>query len=174
LLEPAANADDPLAAIITNSSTGGCYYMRITKAWLNFTTSVCIAFVLGLLLCFSQARADERAESLAAEASGAWLELIDEGKYEDSWETAATYFRNAIGREQWARSLKAVREPLGKVLDRRLVKATYSTSLPGAPDGEYVVIQYETDFEHKKSSIETVTPMMDEDGKWRVSGYYIR
>ncbi len=44
----------------------------------------------------------------------------------------------------------------------------------GAPDGEYVVIQFETSFEHKRSAIETVTPMMDRDGKWRVSGYYIK
>lgn len=27
---------------------------------------------------------------------------------------------------------------------------------------------------NKKSAIETVTPMMDKDGKWRVSGYYIK
>ena len=47
-------------------------------------------------------------------------------------------------------------------------------SLPGAPDGEYVVIQYATTFENKKSAIETITPMLDGDGKWRVSGYYIK
>ena len=52
--------------------------------------------------------------------------------------------------------------------------ATYKTSLPGAPDGEYVVIQFDTSFENKKAAIETVTPMMDQDGTWRVSGYYIK
>jgi hypothetical protein len=50
----------------------------------------------------------------------------------------------------------------------------YTNTLPGAPDGEYVVIQYETSFENKKSAIETITPMLDEDGRWRVSGYYIK
>jgi hypothetical protein len=45
--------------------------------------------------------------------------------------------------------------------------------LPGAPDGEYVVIQFESSFEKKKSAVETVTPMLEKDGKWRVSGYYI-
>jgi hypothetical protein len=44
----------------------------------------------------------------------------------------------------------------------------------GPPDGEYVVIQFETSFENKKSAIETVTPMLDQDGKWRVSGYFIK
>jgi hypothetical protein len=45
-------------------------------------------------------------------------------------------------------------------------------SLPGAPDGEYVVIQYETQFEHHTPA-ETVTPMLDKDGAWKVSGYFI-
>jgi ribosomal protein S17E len=40
--------------------------------------------------------------------------------------------------------------------------------------GEYVVIQFETSFENKKTAVETVTPMMDKDGIWRVSGYYIK
>ncbi len=46
--------------------------------------------------------------------------------------------------------------------------------MPGAPDGEYVVIQYDSSFEHKQAAVETVTPMLDKDGKWRVSGYYIK
>jgi ribosomal protein S17E len=37
-----------------------------------------------------------------------------------------------------------------------------------------VIIQYDSSFENKKSAVETVTPMLDKDGKWRVSGYYIK
>ena len=68
----------------------------------------------------------------------------------------------------------AFREPLGGVLSRKLKFKQYTNTLPGAPDGEYVVIQYETSFENKESAIETITPMLDKDGKWRVSGYYIK
>jgi hypothetical protein len=70
--------------------------------------------------------------------------------------------------------LQATRAPLGKVVSRRVQSAVYKTSLPGAPDGQYVVIRYESSFEHKKSAIETVTPSLGEDGQWRISGYYIR
>jgi hypothetical protein len=42
--------------------------------------------------------------------------------------------------------------------------------LPGAPYGQYIVIQYETRFEKKKSALETITPMKDKDGQWRISG----
>jgi hypothetical protein len=57
---------------------------------------------------------------------------------------------------------------------KTLSSKTYMTSLPGAPDGEYVVIKFETSFQNKKSAVETITPMREKDGKWRVSGYYIK
>jgi len=37
-----------------------------------------------------------------------------------------------------------------------------------------VVIRYDASFANKKSAIETVTPMLDKDGQWRVSGYFIK
>jgi len=79
-----------------------------------------------------------------------------------------------VSKGQWKSSLEAVRTPLGNVLTRKLKSKQYTKTLPGAPDGEYVVIQYETSFKNKKNAIETITPMMDKDGKWRVSGYYIK
>jgi hypothetical protein len=68
----------------------------------------------------------------------------------------------------------SARKPLGALVSRKLKSAQYATSLPGAPDGQYVVIQYDTVFQNKSAAVETVTPMLDKDGHWRVSGYYIR
>ena len=79
-----------------------------------------------------------------------------------------------VGKEQFRQSVEPVRKPLGKVTSRKVKSKTYTRQVPGAPDGEYVVIQFETVFENKKAAIETVTPMLDKDGKWRVSGYYVR
>ena len=69
---------------------------------------------------------------------------------------------------------EGVRKPLGKLLHRQLGSAAYSTSLPGVPDGQYVLSQYRTSFEHKADAIETVVAQLDTDGTWRVSGYYIK
>ncbi len=70
--------------------------------------------------------------------------------------------------------MQAARKPPGKLISRKVQTKIYETSLSGAPEGEYVVIQFETSFEKKKTAIETVTPMMDKDGNWRVPGYYIK
>lgn len=110
----------------------------------------------------------------AKSAALEWLELVDDGDYGDSWDEAAEFFRGAVEKDQWERQLEGVRAPLGDVESREVMSATRRTSLPGAPDGEYVVIQYRTEFENKSSAVETVTPMRDADGEFRVSGYFIR
>jgi hypothetical protein len=66
------------------------------------------------------------------------------------------------------------RGPLGTLKSRTLMSATFKNTLPSAPDGEYVVVQFASSFENRASAIETVTPMKDADGTWRVSGYYIQ
>jgi hypothetical protein len=131
--------------------------------------------VIGLILTVIAAVGGSPEKEKPAVASAErWLGLVDQGKYAESWKEAATLIRNAINQGQWEQSLQAVRKPLGKLITRQIRTKTYRTSLPGAPDGEYVVIEFESSFENKISAVETVTPMMDKDGKWRVSGYYIK
>jgi hypothetical protein len=110
----------------------------------------------------------------AERAARDWLALTDLGDAAASWEAAASLFRRAVTPQQWEQALGAARAPLGAVVGRRVESALPATELPGAPDGEYVVFQFDTAFEHKRAAIETVTPMRDTDGQWRVSGYFIR
>ena len=138
------------------------------------TGLVLLLTILSILFSLNPIQANEVAEKGAITASGAWLSLVDEGNYAESWNQAAGLFKNAVTKEQWQSTVKAVRTPLGKVVVRKLKSKKYTETMPGAPDGGYVVIQYETTFENKKSAVETVTPMLDKDGKWRVSGYYIK
>jgi len=113
-------------------------------------------------------------EDDAQKSAEQWLALVDAGKFAESWKTAAGYFRTAVSQEKWEHSLVAVRKPLGGLISRKLKSATHTRSLPGVPDGEYVVLQFDTSFANKKTAVETVTPMLDKDGNWRVSGYFIK
>ncbi len=130
--------------------------------------------LLALLAICPSVRAQQKPEQLAQQSAGSWLALVDTGKYAESWQEAASLFKAAVTQDQWQSALRASRDPLGKLLSRKLKSARYTKTLPGAPDGEYVVIQYESSFEHKQSAVEAVTPMLDKDGKWKVSGYYIK
>ena len=121
------------------------------------------------------AQADE-AESVAKAqaATTTWLALTDSGKYGESWDTAAQLFKDAGVRSAWENAIRGVRAPLGALVSRKLKSAKFTRSLPGAPDGEYVVIQYDTAYKNKASAVETLTPMRDKDGAWRVAGYFIK
>lgn len=110
----------------------------------------------------------------AVRAAEAWLALVDAGKYAESWKTAAPYLKSVVKEKKWLATMAPVRNPLGKVISRKLKSAEFTRELPGAPDGQYVVIQFTTEFANKTSAIETVTPMKDKDGLWRVSGYLIK
>ncbi len=138
---------------------------------------VVIGIALLSLLAMGCSKKEKRIDAAADDgvvAASGWLKIVDAAQYDDSWEQACTYFKTVVPKDQWVRQIAGVRGPLGPVLSREVASAEYSTKLPGAPDGEYVVIQYRTSFENKANAVETVTPMRDPDGVYRVSGYYIR
>ena len=120
------------------------------------------------------AAVDAAGKKAAVSAAEQWLKLVDDGKYGASWDTASALLRKAVAKDAFAKQIQAARKPLGKVRSRKVMLAICMTSMPGAPDGQYVVVQLEAVFENKKQAVETITPMKCKDGKWRVSGYYIK
>jgi hypothetical protein len=141
---------------------------------------VCMKFVYSIIVaafCFAlpPAQAQDAEKVASAEAAALeWLALTDAGDYARSWDAAASVFQGSISKPNWAAALANARRPLGGLISRKVKSARYTRSLPGVPDGEYVVIQYEAHFEHKESAIETITPLLEKDGSWKVSGYFIR
>lgn len=128
---------------------------------------------VGLMLAGLGWTAD-KPEDAAQVAAETWLKSVDEAKYDASWDQAALLFKGALTKEQWKQAAAGVRAPLGKLVSRKVRSREYVEKVPGAPDGKYVVIQFDTVFQNKAAAVETVTPMLDPDGAWRVSGYFIR
>jgi hypothetical protein len=57
---------------------------------------------------------------------------------------------------------------------RTVDSAVTETEMPGAPDGRYVVMQFETAFAGMNPATETVTFVLEKDGQWKADGYYIK
>src|SRR5512142_736750 len=100
----------------------------------------------------------------AVESARAWLAVVDDGKYEDSWDQSAAYFRKMVPKETWVSQLTQYRAPMGRTESRSVQSASYLPSLPGAGPGEYVVIIFKAKMASGKTMTETVTPMLDTDG----------
>jgi len=138
----------------------------------KFIVFLCFFLSIGFV-SISYGEITER-EKLAIQSAEAFLKHIDEGKYAKGWQVSAKLFKDQVVQEKWDELMKLFREPLGKVTSRELFSQQYMTKIPSSPEGEYIVVVYQTNFENKPESYETVTPMLDKDGQWRVSGYYIK
>lgn len=118
--------------------------------------------------------ANAAAIQAATDAAQKWLTEIYNGQYSQSWQDAAVFFQNAVPEQKWESSMTAFRKPLGNLVSRNLKSSQYLTQLPGAPNGQYVVMQFDTSFANKDSAVETVTFMLESNGQWKSSGYYIK
>ncbi|MBD8702112.1 DUF4019 domain-containing protein [Sphingomonas sp. CFBP 13714] len=112
-------------------------------------------------------------ETEASSAARKWVDLLDASQWDASWRAAAKVFQSSITSAQWEASNQSVREPLGRVSSRILQSAVQTKTLPGAPAGDYQVLQFQTRFASKPEGVETVV-LSHENGSWRVSGYFIR
>lgn len=110
-------------------------------------------------------------EEDAAKAGQKWLSLVDEQKYEESWNQASPMFRSQVPKEQWVDSLKRFREPLGMVVSRTVSRVQFATELRGAPDGDYAIIHFTTEFA-QKGATERLT-LIKEDERWQTVAYGI-
>ena len=130
--------------------------------------------VLSLSCCDIAVHAEDIFEKGATAAAETWLGHVDAGDYARSWREASAYVQGAITEQAWVASLHRVRTPMGQLLSRQLTQVQHTQSMPGAPDGDYVVMQFDTRFEHKQAAVETVTFLQEKKGEWKAAGYYIK
>ncbi len=114
----------------------------------------------------------EDKESISAAQK--WLELLDTGKLGTAWDVSAKYLKSTVTRAEWVKGVADARKPYGKFKSRTAARFARSHSLPGAPDGDYAIIEFESAFANGKKAAEQVIWMFEPGDKWRVSGYFIR
>jgi hypothetical protein len=135
--------------------------------------SIHFIIAIAIAVAVSSGQAEDIDTLPAQKEALAWLDNVDAGGYGTSWDDAAAIFRKAVTRENWEKALAGVRAPLGVAGPRKMRSVIYAKNPPNAPEGEYVVIQYDTLFA-QRGAVETITPMKEPDGRWRVSGYFIK
>jgi serine/threonine protein kinase/tetratricopeptide (TPR) repeat protein len=172
---------------LSGMPTGSYFAAKFDTAFANFKPATeTVTFALTddgqwkAIAYLIQPRANEGkpviagADKAAVAAAKKWLTAIDDDRYTESWTDASDYFRGAITQDKWVSALETVRKPLGNLVSRDVKSAQLMTELPGAPDGQYVVMQFDSSFANKKTTIETVTFMQEKDGQWKCAGYFIK
>ena len=109
------------------------------------------------------------ARNTAVESTArAWLALVDQSRWEESWAATASSFRKSNTSKTWATVSEQVRVPLGAMRSRVLIS---QDSVPAPPAGVEVV-KFRTSYANKAQAVETVSLALEE-GQWRVVGVYI-
>jgi hypothetical protein len=121
----------------------------------------------------SASRAEKRAnENDARTAALHWLQLLDDGDYEEAFEFEAQDFRMYRTQAQFVRLMQARRAPFGKMIERKFIGAAHVEKFVGAPEGNYESVLFKTNFERKNPTAERVILIKQEVG-WRVIDYRI-
>ncbi len=147
--------------------------MKITKTLLMITGIILLTSLQSMAHGTGSDHTHTQNEN-GIESAKIWLNLIDTRKYNVSWQTAAPVFKTSITALQWEKAITNMRNPLGNLIERNLFHDQYTTTLPGMPDGEYIILRFVTKYKNKQSAVETVTLMKDQTANWRVAGYFIK
>jgi hypothetical protein len=141
---------------------------------LAIVVSACVLSIL-LSSCASHSvsRTEKRTNETEARAAALrWLQLLDEGDYEEAFEFEAQDFRMSRTQSQFVRLMQARRAPFGNVLSRNFIGAAHVEKFVGAPEGNYESVLFNTAFEHKNPTAERVILIKQPIG-WRVIDYRI-
>lgn len=112
-------------------------------------------------------------DKAGVEAAEKWASLLDAQRWQESWKASGSMFRSQVPEARWISTIEPLRLQMGSVSSRALKGVTSASTLPGAPNGNYKIIQFETNFANKQDAVETVV-LAEEGGNWKVSGYFIR
>lgn len=109
----------------------------------------------------------------ASVAAQAWARLLDGQRWSESWKASAASFKLKVSEASWVTMVQPLRTRLGSVSSRSLKSVQSTITLPGEPDGDYKIVQFDTAFANKSDAVETVV-LSREGAVWAVSGYFIR
>jgi hypothetical protein len=137
-------------------------------------TKFLLPLLFAIFIATSTHAVAPKPEDLARTAAEEWLALVDGNKFVESWQKLDPGFAKKVSKKKWAASLTEIRGPLGKLDSRKLKSAEYTKELPGAPEGEYVVLQFDVSFDRRKAATEKIIMILGKDLLWRAAGYSVR
>lgn len=114
------------------------------------------------------------ADELAAQRQAlGFLNYLDQGRFADSYAYTGMLIRAQLDRDAFTAQIQKTRAGTGALQSRELIDASYTTTVSGAPEGQYVVLHYHASFANRPDAVETLYLTLAK-GYWRVVGYNIK
>ncbi len=116
---------------------------------------------------------DKNKTDASVAAATEFLQMVDAGRYDDSWQITDPFLQKKVPLQDWQAKLKNISETFGPVAERSLDNVSFTAPTAELPESEFIMLEYETRFE-KKEMKEAVTLVLGNDNRWRVVGYFIQ
>ena len=100
--------------------------------------------------------AESSSDHLSAQEAVRFLELMDQARYDDAWLSMSPLFQTLNHQPQWQNRQQTIRAAYGALSSRQLDRISYRQTYTLSPDGEYVVVQFDSSFTNKADTFETV------------------
>jgi D-alanyl-D-alanine carboxypeptidase len=182
-----------LGVIMTNSNWGTAYghdgdfpgYLSVMRYYPKFHLAIAVmvnsddervtGFVASAVNDFAgdiineligREISSQQQDNLKQLATG-WLNLIDTGKFAESWKQLGSKLKGKYNESSWASALHPLLSQAGKIKRRTFRSVNYSDL-----QGETVLVEFESSFTNAAASKEIVT-MIQEERQWRITGYSI-
>ncbi len=133
-----------------------------------------IPALAGLLLIFGNASAaDLFIDADIDRHARAWIRHIDGGDPGTAWDASSDLMKAGTAKADWEKAVKPL-SVFGKVKSRTPTSIVFAVKMPGMPDGQYAIINYDTAFSGKEKTVESVILRRETDGLWLGVGYRVQ
>ena len=136
-----------------------------------------IEYVLISVFCVSAAWAFDLpgpAEELLLEDAENFLTQLDQKAFSSAWQQTSPLFRMLNDEAGWKHTQQVLRQAYGPLKSRRFLRLSYRATYAHSPDGSYVIIQYQSQFENKVEATETVVLSCQTDSGCDIREYVLR
>ena len=130
-----------------------------------------IAFALIVLALVAGSRAAAAFDGPLESAGYAWLEALDQGRFDDAFRDGDALLRSGITQSQWTEATRKVREGFVAVASRDVISKDYHRQIDGGPPGNYFTLRIHTRMADGREVVEVVTLMAGTDQKYRTVAY---
>ena len=146
--------------------------MLLKKYGIHLALIIACSFII--LVPFLKDEPDPEKVRRASVAAMDFLQLIDKGEFETARKEGAELLKQKVTLNGWIAKLDGVQTTLGSVIDREQIDVSYSTTAKDSPDGEYVMLTFNSKYKRKIDVKETIIVMLDKNRGWRVAGYFFK
>ena len=135
-----------------------------------FATTLLVLLSLGISSNTGSAESFPSQALLTAEQ---FVSIVDNEDFSAAYRQASEILRIINSEQEWTAEQRRHQQVLGRVLERQLIAVRARDAHAGFPDGNYLIVCFESRTEFKQKAIEVVlVGQLGED--WRVCKYSIR